>query len=64
MATVAPESFCKDGLWYHSSGGIIPLEAKYIATVILTEFYVDGSWYQFYEGIMPYFAKASATVWP
>lgn len=62
MATVAPESFYKDGSWYHSSGGIIPLEARYIATDILTEFYADGSWYQSYEGIMPYFAKVSATV--
>lgn len=69
MATVYSELFFKFELWTpylfycHSSGGIILLSAKYIATVQSYLSYRLGLWSHSFGGIIPFIAKHIATVW-
>ena len=52
------------GSWFHSSGGIIPFEAKFNATVQPSLFYNDGLWYQYYGGIILFYDRIIDTVLP
>ena len=49
---------------YHSLGGIILLNDKYIATVQPSLFVISGLWYHYFGGIIPFKAKDIATVQP
>ena len=57
-----PSLFYKLISCIHSLGGIIPVEAKHIATVSPSSFYNSGLWYQLIGGITPYLARYMATV--
>ena len=52
------------GSCYHSFGGIILLNANYIATVQPSLSVIYGLWYHYFGGILPLCAKVIATVKP
>ena len=57
--------FYKLGSWYHYYGGIIPLDAKNIATVLPYLFYILGLWFQCSSDIyLQKYAIYIATVHP
>ena len=52
------------GLWYHYCGGIIPLWANLIATVIPLPSYILGSCSHYLGGTLLFSAYIRATVYP
>ena len=65
MATVLPYLFYISGLWFQHSGGIMPLLANFIATVILFVYSIIlGSCCHSLGGIILLNANSIATVQP
>ena len=54
----------KIGSCSHSLGGIILLNANFIATVQPSLSVISGLWYHYFGGIIPLLARCIATVHP